>query len=54
MMSVDQSEDENRKEFVARLIAAGWTRKEALAEYERATADLDTGVSEDHPGDIPP
>lgn len=35
MLSPDQTEDENRNEFVARLEAAGWSREEAEAEYER-------------------
>ena len=35
MLSFDQTEDENRKEFIARLMEAGWTRKEAIKEYER-------------------
>ena len=34
-MTFDQSEEDNRKEFIERLVEAGWTRDEAAEEWRR-------------------
>lgn len=39
MLTPEQTREDNKEEFVLRLIEAGWTRKEAEAEYDRATED---------------
>lgn len=43
MMSFDQSLEENKKEFIARLVEAGWTTKEAEIEWAR----IQSGFAED-------
>lgn len=37
-LSFTQSRDDNRAAFIRRLVEAGWTRKDAAAEYDRTTA----------------
>lgn len=37
----DQSEEENKAAFVARLVAAGWDKQEAEEEYERSQEELE-------------
>lgn len=37
-MSFGQSRSDNKAAFVRRLMEAGWSRKEAAAEYDRATS----------------
>lgn len=34
-LEFDQSENENRAVFIARLMGAGWSRREAVREWER-------------------
>lgn len=34
-MNFDQSEEDNRKEFIERLVSVGWLRSEAEEEWER-------------------
>lgn len=35
MLCFDQTEHENREAFIAELVAVGWTKAEAAAEWER-------------------
>jgi len=39
MLDFDDSLEDNRRMFVQRLMKAGWTRKDALAEYEKIQQD---------------
>lgn len=40
-LSFAQTEDENRKEFIARLVQAGWKRRDAVQEWERIQGEDD-------------
>ena len=39
MLSVQQTIDENRDEFLARLMEAGWSKSDALKEWNDIQAD---------------
>lgn len=41
-MSFDQSEEENKKAFVDRLVKAGWDKKEAEEEWERTQEECES------------
>lgn len=43
MMTFDQSEIENRVEFIARLMTAGWTLGEAVEEWNNVQTDEESG-----------
>ncbi len=38
-MNFNQSLDDNKKEFVQRLMQAGWKKKDAEREYERIQSE---------------
>lgn len=42
-MEFKQSEEENRRAFVARLMKAGWTRRDAAKEWERIQEEDESG-----------
>lgn len=41
MLSAEQSEADNKAEFIARLIAAGWPAAEAEAEWQNVQEDTE-------------
>jgi hypothetical protein len=39
MMTHQKTFEKNKTEFIARLLAAGWTKREALEEWDRIQDD---------------
>ncbi len=44
MLSHHQSEEDNRLEFIARLMEAGWSKQEAIEEWDQIQADCEDGL----------
>ena len=41
MMTFDQGYEDNKREFIARLVLAGWTESDALVEWNRIQGEVE-------------